>query len=155
MRALVTTTGLSPEFHLASFNTGRAGSFRLPPLAFARELSQSEKSHRSRSRPSPTFGLTTATSTSTSGDGGGDDDDDEDGASMELAASGRRSSAEESSLSPSRYSFISPRLLLMANFVLDTGTTELAHTSPATTHNATTEPIPASAVASGRTGSNT
>lgn len=55
--AAVTSTGLSPEFHLASFNMGRAGSFWRPPRV-AGLFSQSEKSHRSKSRPSPTFGFT-------------------------------------------------------------------------------------------------
>lgn len=56
--AAVTSTGLSPEFHFASFKIGRAGSFFLPPLpADLLLLSQSEKSQRSKSRPSPTFGL--------------------------------------------------------------------------------------------------
>ena len=48
-----------------------------------------------------------------------------------------------------------PRLLDIASFVLDIGTTSLAHTYPATTHNSTTNPIPIKKDESGATASNT
>ena len=51
--ATVTRTGLSPEFHLAFFKIGRAGSFLRPPPVPGVSFNQSEKSQRSKPRPSP------------------------------------------------------------------------------------------------------
>jgi len=48
-----------------------------------------------------------------------------------------------------------PRLLDMASFVLETGTTSLAHTYPAATHNSTTDPMAARSAGFGATASKT
>mmetsp|Transcript_11901 Transcript_11901/g.25760 ORF Transcript_11901/g.25760 Transcript_11901/m.25760 type:complete len:227 (+) Transcript_11901:134-814(+) len=142
MRADATRTGLSPEFHLASFSTGIAGSFCLPafppPL-----LSQSEKSHRSKSRPSPAFSLTVASVALRS-----------KLSSADTTGGSTSSSNVAPSFNSSRYSFTSPRLFDIASFVRETGTTSFAQTSPAMTHKTTTDPIASSADVSGNMGSN-
>jgi len=53
IKAVAARTGLSPEFHFASFKMGKAGSFCRPAfLADLLSWSQSEKSHLSNERSS-------------------------------------------------------------------------------------------------------
>mmetsp|Transcript_12782 Transcript_12782/g.28198 ORF Transcript_12782/g.28198 Transcript_12782/m.28198 type:complete len:246 (+) Transcript_12782:106-843(+) len=132
MIAAVTRTGLSPLFHFAFFNIGRAGLFFRPPPPLLLLFNQSENNHRSTSLPSPTFGLISTFFLTISS----------------LSASLSKVS-KYGSFRPSRYSFTSPSLLDKANLVLLTGTTSFAQTKEATTERKTTTPKPTRIVVSG------
>ena len=133
--AAVTNTGLSPEFQLAFFNIGSAGSFCLPPPreeAFRREgeFNQSENSQRSKFLPSFV------------------------GAVVIVASSSVLLLSTTLASRPSKYSLTGPLFFEIANLVLETGTTSLAHTKAAATERRRTDPIPTNRVGGGSCGSN-
>jgi hypothetical protein len=146
-KAEAANTGLSPEFHFASFNIGRAGSFWRPLLrSDLLSSNQSVKSHLSNDRLSFLAAL------------------DETGtfvsvalfvAALNKSISVELRSDESEALSSSKYSFISPRRLLIASFVLETGTTCSAQTLETTTQRMTIIPKPTKLSALGIIGSKT
>ena len=163
IRAEVTTTGLSPEFHFADLRIGRAGSFCRPALdpPFL-PSSQSVNSHRSKSRPS----LSAASAefdcilASTPSEISSAEFDcilvsTPSGLSSLKLVSVLLVVVAAPSSRPSRYCFTSPLDLDMANFVREIGTTELFHTRAAMTQRTTTPPIATKPDVSGITGSNT
>jgi len=126
----VTKTGLSPEFHLASFKKGTADGFFVADL-----LSWSQSVNNQRSNPLRTSSVFTSTSCSSP-------------SSVVIIEV-----VFVPSFSSSKYSFTCPLFLEIANLVLDTGTTEFAHTEDAITDKTSIDPIAIRADVSGSTGS--
>lgn len=127
--AAVTTTGLSPEFHLARFKMGMAGCLR-----DLLSVSQSVINHRSKARLLLLSLVVVVVEV-----------EDESAATADADAA--------ASLRSSKYSFTCPRDLEMANFDLDTGTTSLDHTRAQMTQRIVKIPNPIKVLVSGRMGS--
>ena len=150
---VATSTGLSPEFHLASFRIGKAGSFFRPALrADLLSRNQSVNNHRSNAREDDRF-FGVASETVSRSDGEGLRSKCLDSSMSPWPSSSSRVGLD--SRSSSRYSLTGPRAFEMARLVRDVGTTCVCQTHATTAHNMRMIDIPIQVAVDGRMGSNT